>query len=36
MPRITKLENKEVVYEDWETNPQEEKIDVEFSDIYIE
>jgi signal transduction histidine kinase len=36
MPRITKLENKEVVYEDWETNPLEEKIDVEFSDIYIE
>lgn len=36
MPRIVKLENKEVIHEEWEINPLEEKIDVEFSDIYIE
>jgi signal transduction histidine kinase len=36
MPRITKLENNELIHEYWETNPLEEKIDVEFSDIYIE
>ncbi|WP_160692394.1 HAMP domain-containing sensor histidine kinase [Clostridium sp. C2-6-12] len=36
LPRITKLENKEMVHEEWETNQLEEKIDIEFSDIYIE
>lgn len=36
MPRITKIDNKGLIHEEWETNPLEEKIDVEFSDIYIE
>lgn len=36
LPRITKIEDKEVVHEEWETNPLEEKIDIEFSDIYID
>lgn len=36
MPRIIGLENKELIHEEWEINPLEEKIDVEFSDIYIE
>ena len=36
MPRITKLDNDEFIHQDWETNPLEEKIDVEFSDIYIQ
>ena len=28
--------DNEFIHEDWETNPLEEKIDVEFSDIYID
>ena len=36
MPRVIRPSNSELIHEDWETNPLEEKIDVEFSDIYIE
>ena len=36
MPRITILHNKDLSHEEWEINSLEEKIDVEFSDIYIE
>ena len=35
MPRAKQPYSSEVIHEDWETNPIEEKIDVEFSDIYI-
>ncbi len=35
IPRAKQPYNSEVIHEDWETNPIEEKIDVEFSDIYI-
>lgn len=33
MPRVKPRANSEFIHEDWETNPLEEKIDVEFSDI---
>lgn len=36
IPRVIQPSNSELIHEDWETNPLEEKIDVEFSDIYIE
>jgi len=36
MPRVMIQSDCEFIHEDWETNPLEEKIDVEFSDIYIE
>lgn len=36
MPKVTQPFNSELVYEGCETNQLEEKIDVEFSDIYIE
>ena len=36
MPRVIQSCGNEIIHEDWETNPLEEKVDVEFSDIYIE
>lgn len=35
MPRVNQPCNSEFIHEDWETNPLEEKIDVEFSDISL-
>ena len=36
MVRVIGPLESESIYEEWETNPLEEKIDVEFSDIYID
>jgi len=36
MPRVNEPLNNEFIHEHWESNPLEEKIDIEFSDIYIE
>ena len=36
MDRVKTAVNSKFIHEEWETNPLEEKIDVEFSDIYIE
>ncbi len=36
MPRVIDLRNSQLIHEELEINPLEEKIDVEFSDIYIE
>lgn len=36
MPRTNEPCNNEYIHENWEMNPLEEKIDVEFSDIYID
>ena len=35
MPRVKQPSNSEFIHEEWETNPLEEKIDVEFSDISL-
>ena len=36
MPMAQQLHEDKFNNEDWETNLLEEKIDIEFSDIYIE